>query len=158
MPFAVRSLLAVLLAGSALSLLSACHPVHRVTIGRDGSPHPEVHDHHHRGGPPPHAPAHGYRRKHEHAYRSGGEVELVFDSGLGVYMVVGMPDIYFWEGVYLRMEGGVWSSCAQIDGAWKPYPVSSVPPGLRAKHKHGGKPGHAGKHGHGRGKGPAKHW
>ncbi|MFQ5585276.1 MAG: hypothetical protein ACE5GF_00390, partial [Thermodesulfobacteriota bacterium] len=40
-------------------------------------------------GPPPHAPAHGYRHKHRHG------VELMFDGGLGVYIAVGLSGIYF---------------------------------------------------------------
>ena len=67
-----------------------------------------VHHHHHSGkgasgpvvlkkaGPPPHAPAHGYRHKHEHG------VELVFDSQLGVYVVVGWKDHFFSAGRYYR--------------------------------------------------------
>ncbi len=42
------------------------------------------------GGPPSHAPAHGYRNK-EHKQRYKG-IDLVFDTGLGVYVVVDMAD------------------------------------------------------------------
>ena len=48
-------------------------------------------------GPPPHAPAHGYRHKHQHG------VELVYSSELGVYVVVGFPNHYFSEGHYFRL-------------------------------------------------------
>lgn len=157
MPLALRPLLAVLFGGCTLLLLVSCGPVHSVTIGRGGPPHPEVH-HGSGHGPPPHAPAHGYRRKHEHAYRGGGEVELVFDSGLGVYMVVGMPDFYFWNGSYLRIQGGVWSSCAHLDGPWKPYSERSVPAGLRAKHAKAAKHGPGKSKNKDKGKGAAKHW
>jgi hypothetical protein len=125
---------AVLAAGCGL--LIACGPVHPVTVGRGGHDGPEVYEgpgHGH--GPPPQAPAHGYRRKHQQAYhRHGGEVELIFDSGLGVYVVVGVSNHYYWNGAYLRIDGGAWSTCAYLDGAWKPYSERSLPAGLRAKH------------------------
>ena len=51
--------IAPLLLGLAALVLSACGPIHSVTLGRSGDGN--VHrDHGH--GPPPHAPAHGYRR------------------------------------------------------------------------------------------------
>ncbi len=70
--------------------------------------HPHAHrqarveSHAHKPGPPPHAPAHGYRHK-----RHSGP-ELVFDSALGVYMVVGHEHHYFHDGHYLRRHDGVW--------------------------------------------------
>ncbi len=63
-----------------------------------------------RGGPPPHAPAHGYRHKHYH--------DLMFDSGLGVYIVVGRPDYYFWDKRYYRYYDGYWQFSSKIDGRW----------------------------------------
>ena len=69
-----------------------------------------VHHHHHEGpapgaypgpppgkpGPPPHAPAHGYRRKNPDG------IEVVFDVGVGVYVVLGHDGIYWDGGRYLR--------------------------------------------------------
>ena len=40
---------------------------------------------HHKIGPPPHAPAHGYRHKHQHG------VELEYDSGIGAYISCRTP-------------------------------------------------------------------
>lgn len=123
------------------------------------------HHHHHRGdgrvvvkerghghGPPPHAPAHGHRRKHSH-----DPVELVFDSELGVYIVVGRSGVY-WHGdrYFVRRDGG-WRASARIDGVWVSIGNDDVPVRLVARYgghgKHGKKAkGHSRKVGH-----PAKH-
>jgi len=79
-------------------------------------------------GPPSHAPAHGYHRKH----RSG--VELRFDTNLGVYIVEGKTDIYYHDGWFIRIRNGVWQASATIGGEWQVRPASWVPPGLRSKH------------------------
>jgi len=80
-------------------------------------------------GPPPHAPAHGYRHKHQ----SGAE--LRFDSDLGVYVVVGHADVYFHDGWFLRDRGGIWQVSVTLAGPWEPRPAEWVPRGLRAKHR-----------------------
>jgi hypothetical protein len=96
--------------------------------------------HHHRPaarapGPPPHAPAHGYRHKH------GGR-DLVFDSQLGVYAVVGLPDVWFSGGHYVRWYGGRWEIGVEMGGPWRVAQLDAVPYKLRAKrHPHGGPPG-----------------
>jgi hypothetical protein len=79
-------------------------------------------------GPPPHAPAHGYRKKHQ----SGAE--LRFDPNLGVYVVVGHTDLYFHDDWFVRIHGGIWQVSTTLSGPWKPKPAEWVPPGLRAKH------------------------
>ena len=84
-------------------------------------------------GPPSHAPAHGYRRKHQ----SGAE--LRFDSSLDVYIVVGLTDVYFHDGSFIRIRSGIWQVSATLDGPWKPRAAEWVPPGLRSKH-HAKKP------------------
>ena len=80
-------------------------------------------------GPPAHAPAHGYRRKH----MSG--LELVFDSGLGVYVVVGHSDHYYHDGYFYRLQGGLWEMSLSLDGHWKVAPEKSLPAGLKIKVK-----------------------
>jgi hypothetical protein len=112
----------------------------------------EVHHHHHdkhkahKGGPPPWAPAHGYRHKHHHG------VELVFDAGLDVYVVVGHPGIYFRSDEYYCLRGGEWYAGPRFDGPWKATRLDHLPPGLRKKYAKGqpgkGK-GHGKKHGRG---------
>lgn len=86
-----------------------------------------------RPGPPSHAPAHGYRRKHE----SGAD--LRFDQRLGVYIVVGHANVYFHDGWFLRIRSGAWQVSASPAGPWKPKNAESLPPGLRAKY-HAKKP------------------
>jgi len=100
----------------------------------------------HSGGPPPHAPAHGHRRKHGHP--SEAEVAIEFDSALGVYVVIEHPDCY-WDGKrYLRWTGYRWEASVDFDGRWTVVASNSdVPPGLRKKHAHAKKHKHR----------PAKH-
>jgi hypothetical protein len=86
-----------------------------------------------RGGPPPHAPAHGYRRKQA---TPRGDLDLVFDSGLGVYVVVGLPDLYFYADHYFRWTDGSWQVSLRHDSGWTLAAASDVPPGLRGK-QHG---------------------
>ncbi len=96
-----------------------------------------------KNGPPPWAPAHGYRHKHPDG------VELVFKSEIGVYVVVGHPG-HYWDGQrYYRGSDGRWHVSVHLQGPWGSVAVDDVPPGLRAKH--GKKKRHQG---HGP---PAKH-
>ncbi|MHC4166558.1 MAG: hypothetical protein ACYSWQ_06355 [Planctomycetota bacterium] len=93
-----------------------------------------THVHHRTGrrvghGPPPHAPAHGHRHKHVHG------VELVFDSGLGLYVVVGHPDHYYCDGHFYRLAGGVWQMSLRFDRGWAHTSGKPLPSGLRAKVK-----------------------
>lgn len=81
-------------------------------------------------GPPPHAPAHGYRRHHA----SG--VDLRFDPQLGVYAVVGYTGIYFSDDWFIRWYGGSWQFSRRVGGPWVIQSAERVPKGLRAKHHH----------------------
>jgi hypothetical protein len=91
-------------------------------------------------GPPAHAPAHGYRHKHHR-----DDVELIYDSGPGVYVVVGFPGHYYLDGRYFRQDKDVWQLSTSIDGDWKMTDVKRVPPGVlkaagdRGRGKHGKK-------------------
>lgn len=80
-------------------------------------------------GPPPHAPAHGYRHRH-----SDG-VELVYRSSIGVYVAVGYSEHYFHKDRYYRLVDGSWQVSFRIDKGWTPVPEKKLPPGLRKKHK-----------------------
>ena len=84
-----------------------------------------------KSGPPAHAPAHGYRRKHMHVHG----VELVFDTGRGVYVVVGYSDHYYHDGYFFRFREGTWETCPKPDGHWKIVSNKSLPVGLQAKVK-----------------------
>jgi len=97
-----------------------------------------VHEDH---GPPPHAPAHGYRHKH-----AKDNVTLVYDNDIDVYVVAGYKDCYYSAGQYFRLVSGSWEWSVTIEGKWKAVSHSSdLPSGLRSK-----------KHGHGHGKGHNK--
>jgi hypothetical protein len=76
-------------------------------------------------GPPPHAPAHGYRHKH------GDGVVLVFESSLGVYVVSGHKDLYFHKDRYYRLHKSKWQSSGHIEGPWRKSPSNKIPQGLQ---------------------------
>jgi hypothetical protein len=79
-------------------------------------------------GPPPWAPAHGYRHKHE----SG--VELVFDSGLGVYVVLGHDGYYFHKDRFYHYTDGKWFRSVSFTTSWGAVRIDDVPARLRVKH------------------------
>ncbi|OGT71260.1 MAG: hypothetical protein A2W76_05380 [Gammaproteobacteria bacterium RIFCSPLOWO2_12_47_11] len=89
--------------------------------------------HPHQGyGPPPHAPAHGYRAKyHDH--------DLVYDSHLGVYLVIGLQDHYYRDGYYYRYARDGWYHSRYIDRDWGRYDDRKLPPGLAKKYGGNGK-------------------
>lgn len=124
-PFVVTSALILLMTASC-SRYGVCH---KPTVSKGK-------------GPPAHAPAHGYRRKHV------AGVELVFDSGRGVYVVVGLSDHYYHDGYFYRLHGGIWEMSLKPDSNWKVVSEKSLPLGLQVKAK---------TNGNGRGKGNAKH-
>jgi hypothetical protein len=78
-------------------------------------------------GPPAHAPAHGYRNKQV----SG--VELVFDTGRGVYIVVGVADTYYYDGYFYRLRAGGWEMSLKHDSGWAAVSMASLPRGLQAR-------------------------
>jgi len=85
-----------------------------------------IHEH----APPPYAPAHGYR------YVDPYGVQLVFDSRIGVYSVVGHPGYYYYDNLYWRRPHGYWEHSSRVDGRWyhqsrAPRPL---PPGVAKKY------------------------
>jgi hypothetical protein len=79
-------------------------------------------------GPPPHAPAHGYRQ-HRHG------VDHVFDGRLGVYTVVGQPHTYWHDGGYWRHSQGYWERGARPRGGhWSRADWKHVPKQLRPRY------------------------
>ncbi len=79
--------------------------------------------------PPPWAPAHGYRDKNDDV------VDIVFDSGLGVYAVVDVPDIYWDNDYYYRERNDRWERSSNLDAGWILIETNDIPPGLRGKKK-----------------------
>jgi hypothetical protein len=75
--------------------------------------------------PPPWAPAHGYRYKHADG------VELIFDSGLGLYIVANFPNIYFSRDHFYRWNDDKWQRSASFNGPWEIIGSEQLPPGLQ---------------------------
>jgi hypothetical protein len=101
---------------------SACRS--RVRYSQTGNP--QINKKH--TGPPPHAPAHGYRHRHSNG------VELVYESNIGAYVVVGYTDHYFYRDKYYRFGGASWEVSLNIKKGWEPVSAKKLPPGLRKKH------------------------
>ena len=113
MKTAFRKITGILLTGLLLfSLGCAVYPAHH-------------HDHGY--GPPPHAPAHGYRAKY-HGH------DLVYDSHLGVYVIVGLTDYYYRDGYYYRHSDDGWYYSKDLDRDWGRYDDRQLPPGLAKKY------------------------
>lgn len=134
---ATQTSLSTLLAIFVLSALASCNRASvrysQTTVHADAHPGE-------RHGPPPHAPAHGYRHRHADG------VELVYSSSLGVYLVSGHEGLYFHHDYYYRSVGSSWEMSIHVGGPWKTASVSKVPKGLRKKSH-----GHEKSHKHGRG-------
>ncbi len=84
------------------------------------------------GDPPAHAPAHGYRAKHNHHHEHGHHegtfhsgVEIVFDSERGVQIAVGFPGLFFNAGHFYRHTDHGWQVSPRANGGWKA--AASVP-------------------------------
>ena len=107
---------------------------------------------HHKIGPPPHAPAHGYRHKHHCGYRHKHHrgVELEYDTGIGAYILVEFPGTYFYNGLYARYSPKEhWVVAEHLDGPWRVSVEREIPPKLK---KGNGKyhPGKGKNHGKGK--------
>ena len=90
--------------------------------------------------PPAHAPARGHRAKHVETDRTlHSGVEIVFDSGRGVHVVVGLPGLFFHEGSFYRHDEQGWHVSSRHDRGWK---TAKAVPSYVVK---------------ARGRGPAKH-
>lgn len=75
--------------------------------------------------PPPWAPAHGYRYKHADG------VDLIFDSGLGLYIVANFPNIYFSRDHFYRWKDDKWERSTRFNGPWDIIGTEQLPPGLQ---------------------------
>ncbi len=81
-------------------------------------------------GPPAHAPAHGYRKKH-----AGNNVTLVYSPDLQVYVVNGHRHCYYSAGQYFRLNATTWEWSVDMSGPWRVVRVESdIPPSLRKHH------------------------
>ena len=104
-----------------------------------------VHPEHQQGyGPPPHAPAHGYRYKyHDH--------DLVYDANLGVYLLVGLTGYYFLNEIFYHHRHDGWYYSRKFDRDWRHYDDRDhkLPPGLAKKYRDDDRE-HGDNHGHDR--------
>lgn len=113
---ATSTLLTALFLMSSIALLGCTKTIHRGTT---------INTKQH--GPPPHAPAHGYRHKHPHG------VVLVYESSIGMYVVSGHRDVYFQKDRYYRLRGNTWHRSVHINGPWDTVAVKKLPNGLQKK-------------------------
>jgi hypothetical protein len=98
------------------------------------------HPKYHKKGPPPHAPAHGYRHKNH----DGNEVE--YDEKMGVYIVLKISETYFSNDLYIRMSSdGKWIVSTKLEGGWRVAVGSEVPYKLK-EYKYKKKKKHKKKH------------
>jgi hypothetical protein len=105
-----------------------------------------------KGGPPDHAPAHGYRKKHDH-----DNVELIYDGELRAYAVIDFANHYFHDNTYFRLVGDYWEVAAVFNGPWTRAGDRRIPETLRHKHrKQKNPPGQSKNKGRGKGKGKNK--
>jgi hypothetical protein len=81
-------------------------------------------------------------------------VELVFDSGRGVYVVVGLSNHYYHDGYFYRLRSGLWEMSLKSDGGWKAVSQKSLPLGLQVNVNGNG---NGRGNGRGNGKGKVKH-
>ena len=119
-----KNYLVVVLLASVILAISGCS----VVLHRDRASGREGGD---RYGAPPDSPEHGYR------YKQSDGIELIFDSGIGVYVVSGNSYEYYHQGIYYRWNNNSWEESPQINEGWAPAPEERVPPGLRKAHSHG---------------------
>lgn len=104
---------------SIMALLTACADSASVRYGGSGP-------HYAKSGPP----AHGYRHKHR-------SHDLSYDSGVGVYVVVGLSDHYFDDGLYFRYRSGNWEVSVNLNDGWHLADRHVVPSKLwKSKQKH----------------------
>lgn len=92
-----------------IALLVGC--VGSTAVRYDSYPRYEHADVYYRSGPPPHAPAHGYRH-HYHNH------DMIYDSGIRAYIIVGLPDYYYDNGFYFRYSDLGWQISGRLDGRW----------------------------------------
>lgn len=101
-----------------IALLMGC--VGSTAVRYDSHPHYEYSDVYYRTGPPPYAPAHGYRH-HYHNH------DMIYDSGIRAYIIVGMPDYYYDNGFYFRYSNIGWQISGSLNDGWKVTDERRVP-------------------------------
>lgn len=124
----------------ALAFLFVVSGCSSVGVHATAPPHQHKPEKYKKGGPPPHAPAHGYRHKHK-----GHDMD--YDMKIGAYIVVRVPDTYFYDNLFIRLfSDGRWMVSAHLNSGWRLADANEVPPRLKHhkeyeyskknKHKH----------------------
>ncbi len=123
----------LIIAIAALFFMSGCQTTGVSVKGPGASSSPPKQ--YQKKGPPPHAPAHGYRHKHHHGH------DMEFDSQLGAYVVLNIPETWFGNDLYIRMStDGRWMVSTTLEGGWRVALGNEVPPKLvQHKYKYKGK-------------------
>ena len=79
-------------------------------------------------GPPPYAPAPGYRTSYPaHNMR--------YDGQLGVYVLLDLPDHYYFNNVYYKYSRNNWFYRYQDRDKWRSFDGRKLPPGLARKYQ-----------------------
>jgi hypothetical protein len=63
-----------------------------------------------------------------------GGMQLVYESNMGVYVVSGYTEHYYYHGRYYRWNNDSWQASSNINRGWAKAPEKTVPPGLRKTH------------------------
>ncbi|MGA1869821.1 MAG: hypothetical protein ACMUJM_14900 [bacterium] len=114
-----------------VSFIAGCKAVHSVGVNVNLPYYETKEVKHKRKGPPPHAPAHGYRHKNKDG------VILQFDNNVGAYIVIKMPGIYFYNGFYMRITDDHWEIRANFHEPWRREARGEVPDKLKKAKGHG---------------------
>jgi hypothetical protein len=86
----------------------------------NSNPQYEHSDVYYRSGLPPYAPAHGYLH-HYHNH------DIIYDSGIRAYIIVGMPDYYYDNCFYFRYSNIGWQISGSLNDGWKVTDERRVP-------------------------------
>jgi len=70
-------------------------------------------------------------------YVSLQDLTPILDGNLGVYIVVGLQDYYYYDNNYYRYDRDRWYYSNELDRNWRDYNESKLPPGLAKKYGHG---------------------
>ena len=106
-----------------LFFLSGCNTL---GVGIQGPGPQQSKKKYHKHGPPPHAPAHGYRHKHYDGH------ELEYYSKAGAYIVLNVPETYFGNNLYIRLSTyGDWMVSTTLEGGWRVAVGNEVPYSLK---------------------------
>ena len=101
-----------------IALLVGC--VGSTAVRYDSNPHYRYSDVYYRSGPPPYAPAHGYRH-HYHNH------DMIYDSGIRAYILVGLPGYYYDDGFYFRYSNIGWQFSVRLNDGWRATDERRVP-------------------------------